>query len=122
MSTAEFGPDGKPTDSLEVSGAGHFAFRTISISQFARILSNQLGRPVLDMTGLQGKFDFEYDASRDDLEDLRKQLAAGDFLPDDSRASSIFTAMQALGLKLEFRKAAVNHLILDNALKVPTAN
>jgi uncharacterized protein (TIGR03435 family) len=124
LSIAENGPDGRPTGSLEVhADTGHFAFRTFTIAQFARFLSSQLGRPVLDMTEMQGMFDIEFDANPADLEGLRKMSAAeGPPLADDSQYSSIFTGMQALGLKLESRKAPIKHLFIDSALKVPTEN
>jgi uncharacterized protein (TIGR03435 family) len=124
LAVAEVGPDGRPNSSLDVHpDTGHFAFRTTSISQLARFLSGQLGRPVLDMTEIQGLFDFDFEANPADLEGLRK-MSATEGLPlgDDSAYSSIFTGMQALGLRLESRKAPINHLIVDSALKVPTEN
>jgi uncharacterized protein (TIGR03435 family) len=123
LTIAENGPDGRPTSSLDVHpDTGHFAFRTTTMAQFARFLSGQLGRPVLDQTEMQGMFDIEFEANPADLDGLRKISAAGDSAVDDSAYSSIFTAMQALGLRLESRKAPIKHLIVDNALKAPTEN
>lgn len=123
LSIAENGPDGRPTGSLEVHpDTGHFVFRTFTIAQLARYLSNQLGRPVLDMTETQGMFDIEFEANPADLDGLRKISAAGDLPVVDSAYSSIFTAIQTLGLKLESRKEPIQHLFVDSALKVPTAN
>lgn len=124
LSIAENGPDGRPTSSLDVHpDTGHFAFRTTTMAQFARFLSSQLGRPVLDMTEMQGMFDIEFEANPTDLDGLRKMSAAeGLPLGDDLAYSSIFTGMQTLGLKLESRKAPINHLFIDSALKVPTEN
>jgi uncharacterized protein (TIGR03435 family) len=123
LSIAANGADGRPTSSLDVHpDTGHFAFRTTTMAQFARFLSSQLGRPVIDMTEMQGMFDLEFEANPAELDGLRKISAAGDSAVDDSAYSSIFTAMQALGLKLESRKAPIKHLIVDSALKVPTEN
>jgi uncharacterized protein (TIGR03435 family) len=124
LSIADNGPDGRPTSSLDVHpDTGHFAFRTTTMGQFARFLSSQLGRPVLDMTEMPGMFDIEFEANPADLDGLRKVSAAeGLPLGDDSTYSSIFTGMQALGLKLESRKEPIRHLIVDSALKVPTEN
>jgi uncharacterized protein (TIGR03435 family) len=124
LSIAANGADGRPTSSLDVHpDTGHFAFRTTSISQLARYLSGQVGRPVIDMTEIQGLFDFDFEANPGDLAGLRKLSAAeGSPLGDDSAYSSIFTGMQTLGLKLESRKAPVKYLFIDSGLKVPTEN
>jgi uncharacterized protein (TIGR03435 family) len=122
LAVAESGPDGRPTSSLDVHpDSGHFAFRTTTIAQFARFLSGPLGRPVLDMTEMSGMFDIEFETNPADLDGLRKS-AASDSAVDDSTYSSIFTAIQGLGLKLEPQKAPINHLFIDSALKVPTEN
>ena len=121
LGKAATGPDGNPTDSLEVSASGHVAFRTTTTAWLARFLSRQLGRPVLDLTGIPGLFDFEFDTNPADLEGLRRAGAAGS-PADESLAPSLFTGVQSLGLKLESRKAPIEHLIIDSALKVPTGN
>lgn len=40
----------------------------------------------------------------------------------DSLAPSLFTGVQSLGLKLESRKAPIDHLVIDSALRTPVAN
>jgi uncharacterized protein (TIGR03435 family) len=40
----------------------------------------------------------------------------------DPGSSSLITAVQALGLRLESRKAMVEQLVVDHAEKVPTEN
>ena len=123
VSKAETGPDGKPTGNLEVHpSTGHFAFRMTTLEELARFLSGQLSRPVLDMTELQGSFDIDFDANPSDLDGLRKASAAGDSSADDTAFPSIFTGVELLGLKLESRKVPIKHLIVDDALKVPTGN
>jgi uncharacterized protein (TIGR03435 family) len=123
VSKAETGADGGPTGSLDIHpSTGQFAFRTTTMGELARFLSGQLGRPVLDVTELSGSFDFEFDANPADLDGFRRTSAAGDAPVDDAQFPSIFTGLQSLGLKLESRKAPINHLIIDSALKVPTSN
>jgi uncharacterized protein (TIGR03435 family) len=121
LAKAAIGADGKPADSLDVSASGHVAFRTTTTAWLARYLSRQLGRPVLDLTGIPGIFDFEFDTNPSDLDALRRMSAAGS-PADDSLAPSLFTGVQSLGLKLESRKAPIEHLIIDDVLKVPTGN
>jgi uncharacterized protein (TIGR03435 family) len=86
-------------------------------------LGSLVGRPVLDMTEIQGEFDFKFDANPKDLASIRQLSAAADVPSDDNSAGeSIFDAMQTLGLKLESRKAPIQHIVVDSALKVPTEN
>ena len=77
----------------------------MSMAHLADRLSQLLGRPVLDMTGIEGAFDIELSWAADDP------------------ASSILSAIQEqLGLKLEARKAPVEIIVVEHAEKVPTEN
>ena len=67
----------------------------------------QLGRPVLDRTGIKGEFDIKLDYAIDD---------------NPETGASIFTAIQEqLGLKLQAAKGPVDMLIIEHAQK-PSAN
>ncbi len=99
-----------------------------SMEQFAAMLSNQLGRPVLDMTGLKGEYDYELDFSPEGLPGLRGMPAmpppggaGGDSGPSEGGVT-LFTAIQDLGLKLDSRKAPVDQIVVDSAEKAPTEN
>lgn len=96
------------------SNNGHWTGQHISMASLAETLSNQTSRPVLDKTGLNGFFNFEFQ-----------------FTPDNGRADanssdtgpSIFTAVEEqLGLKLVPEKDAIDILIVDHLEKVPTEN
>ncbi len=121
LSKAPSGADGKPARSIEFNTFGHLVFRATTVAQFAEGLSVEVGRPVLNMTEIPGYFDIEINVNPADLEGLRKMWGS-DLSAGDSPYSSLFTALQALGLKLETRKAPIDHLIIDSALKVPTEN
>ncbi len=81
-----------------------------SMKGLASFLKVELGREVVDNTGLTGGYDFE-------LEWVRPATAA----PDPSAAPSgpsIFTVLEEkLGLKLEPRKAEVEYLVIDRIEK-----
>jgi uncharacterized protein (TIGR03435 family) len=91
--------------------------RGVTMAVLANMLSAQitnLGRPVVDKTGLSGEFDF-------DLETTFAPLApnAG---AADTAAPSVFVALQEqLGLKLEPTRTGVKVLIVDSAQR-PTEN
>ena len=59
----------------------------------------------MDMTGLEGVFDISLDFVTDGLS------------ADNNSGPDIFSAVQALGLKLESRKSAFEVLVIDSAEK-----
>ena len=118
----------KPADEKSRSGimfspsSGHLEFRRQTIAQLARSLSVDLGKPVLDMTTLPGEFDVVMDVNPADLEGLRRGMPSNS--PDSPPSSnpSIQEALRALGLKLESRKAPIEHIVIDSIRKTPTEN
>jgi len=84
----------------------------MNISLLAQMLSNQMGRPVVDRTGLTGNFDVELHWSLVSSAPLRANPEAAQ--PTDA-GPSIFTALEEqLGLKLEPAKAPVDYLVIDH--------
>ena len=90
------------------------------------LLGRFLERPVVDMTGLTGRYDFSLDVGFEDMIQLAK--AAGMSVPIQAPApaepgsSAVFTAIQPYGLKLEPRKAPIEMLVIDHVEKSPTEN
>lgn len=90
------------------------------LSNLADQLSRQVGRQVVDKTGLQGTYDFTLHWTPD--RPAAGPGGPGDAPPPDSSGPSIFTALQEqLGLKLESQKGPVEALIIDSIEK-PSAN
>ena len=69
------------------------------------MLAKDLDRPVLNRTGLEGKYDFRLE-----------------FGPQSALAQDVFRAFEQLGLKLVPRRAPVQVLIVDSIDRVPTPN
>ena len=108
------------------------------VSAMTDLLSNQLGRPVVDMTGLTGKYDYTLDFVPEEgmMKGPMGALppppppppggagpAPGDNAPDNSSGATLFTALQEqLGLKLEPKKGPVEMLVIDHLEKTPTEN
>jgi len=101
-----------------------------AISNLTDFLSRQLERPVVDKTGLMGKYDFR-------MEFMPEQGmfrgpgppplppgggAEGPAPASDAPAPTIFAALQELGLKLEPGKVPVDLLVVDKAEKTPIEN
>lgn len=101
------------TGATEIGGGDdhQLTARQVSMEALARTLSRQFGRQVVDMTGLQGVFDFNLDYAPDEVAPS-----------DGGSAPSIFTALQEqLGLRLEARKGPVEVVVIDHADK-PSQN
>jgi uncharacterized protein (TIGR03435 family) len=96
-------------------GATGVLFHNQPISRLTFLLSRRMDRPVLDLTGLDGLYDFTLDISG--LNNFNPRSA------DDISGPSIFTAVQTdLGLKLDSRKAPVDILVIDSVNKLPAEN
>jgi uncharacterized protein (TIGR03435 family) len=95
------------------SGYGQFRFGGNPLSAFASALANQVGRVVIDRTGVTGNWDFELTFTP---ERIRQQVLSVDAPPDSGASGpSIFTAIQEqLGLKLESTKGPVKILVIDH--------
>jgi uncharacterized protein (TIGR03435 family) len=87
------------------------------MERFAERLGGQLGRTVVDRTGLPGNFAFELEWTPEPGQPLGPNAAPGDL-----SSPSIFTALQEqLGLKLEPQKGSVEILVIDHVEK-PSEN
>lgn len=93
-----------------------FEGHQMPMSRLADILSSALKVPVLDMTGLDGHYDFKLD--------MRPYITPpqpGD-PPLDLVGIAIAAVQSELGLKLESHKSNLEVLVVDHAEKVPTEN
>jgi len=105
--------------------------KKMQMNYVADMLARFEDRPVVDMTELKGKYDFTLTFSEEDYHAMmiRAALSSGVALPPEAiqameRASgdSLFSALQAVGLKLESRKAPLDILVIDHVEKTPTEN
>jgi uncharacterized protein (TIGR03435 family) len=103
-------------------GRGQLNGQGALMEMLANVLSGQLGRPVLDKTGLQGKYDFKLEFTPDPGQ------GAGPFgglgpgpdapPPPDPNGPSLFAAIQEqLGLRLESTKGPVEMIVIDRVEK-----
>jgi len=118
------GPDGRPGGPGNIRiGRDTLTGQALSMADFVRALSDQLGRPVLDKTGLTGRYDLNLQWTPDDSQ-LPMFKATGTPSASQSAASgsSLFTTMQdQLGLKLESQDSPVEILVIDHVEK-PSEN
>jgi len=105
--------------------------KKLTMLGLADMLARFMDRPVVDMTELKGRYDFTIEIAPEDYRAMmiRSAIAAGVQLPpealrllDGASDSSLHSALQGLGLKLESRKAPIDVLVVDRAEKMPTEN
>jgi uncharacterized protein (TIGR03435 family) len=96
----------------------------VSSGQLAGVLRQQLDRPVIDDTGLQGLYDFKLVFDSESNRPGSNPGAADDAAAHDPAGKpSIFTAVQEqLGLRLEARRGPVEVIVVDHAEKEPGGN
>jgi uncharacterized protein (TIGR03435 family) len=112
-------------------GDNKFEGKKIPMVIMADALARFADRPVVDMTDLKGNYDFTMEFSPEDFRAMmaRATIAQGSVvsvdaskLSDASSGDTLFNAVEKLGLKLEPRKAPIEMLVIDQALKTPTEN
>jgi uncharacterized protein (TIGR03435 family) len=97
----------------------YMTFRAQTLSGLVRTVGEELGRPVIDKTGLVGKYDFTLQFVPDTGALATQSLA---YRSDDS-GPGIRTALpEQLGLRLEPKKVPLDMLVIDSADKTPTGN
>jgi uncharacterized protein (TIGR03435 family) len=107
-----------------------FEARKLTMAQLAESLEPYASRPVVDMTGLAGRYDVAIDFTPEDFRAMmvRGAIARGVVLPPealralDGSTGTLEDALQQVGLKLESRRAPLDVIVIDGALKTPTAN
>jgi uncharacterized protein (TIGR03435 family) len=105
------------------------------LSQFSAQIGGKSGRQIVDMTGLTAHYDVSLSIPFTDLIamarnqglDMPNGSAGGAANPamaasEPTGGNNLFESVQALGLKLENRKAVIDQLVVDHVEKTPTEN
>jgi uncharacterized protein (TIGR03435 family) len=125
--------------SVNLGGGSSYTFANnrfdatkLTMAVFASNLERFSDRYIVDMTGLTGRYDFAFDVTTEDYRAmmLRSVVWAGvDIIPpevarilENASPAALGDALQQVGLKLEPRKAPLDVLVIDSALKTPTEN
>jgi len=90
--------------------------KRLPASQFIEVLSNALRAPVINNTGLEGRYDATIDIGK-----YMADVAPKD-VPFDPIPIIVTGLQEELGLKLESKKMPLDLLIVDHAEKVPAEN
>lgn len=112
MDLSKGDPNGLP-DNEGMGGNGRQIrkYTNVSMSDLAMMLQFNVDRPVVDQTGLKGRYDFKLQWTVDEPQ-----------VTDPDAPPGLFTAIQEqIGLKLETVKAPVDVLVIDRVER-PSAN
>jgi uncharacterized protein (TIGR03435 family) len=102
------------TGRLNLTGKG------ATMHQLIVFLSAQLRQPIVDQTGLTGRYDYFMDINAYITEEMRNRGGNG---PPPEAPSIIAQALQAqLGLRVDAKKTPLEMLIVDRVEKTPTEN
>jgi len=115
-----------PRRMLRYMGRGHLESEGTNTEMLARVLSQQVGRTVVDKTGLKGSFDYTLQWTPDDAPP--PMPGGGEGGPQhsengtDAAGPSLFTAVQEqLGLKLQAEKGPADVIVIDH-IDLPSEN
>jgi uncharacterized protein (TIGR03435 family) len=131
------GAGGSTRMTMGPNGVMHMETEKMTMEAFAEMLTGFLDRPVVDMTGFKGNYKLGLDLSTEDIRNAARKAGmalptappaaaaggAGGGVPEAAEpTSSIFSAIQQLGLKLDARKAPIEIIVVDHHEKTPTEN
>src|SRR5271157_3936440 len=127
------------TSIMLMNGNARMSASKQTMAGLAEMLSGQLDLPVVDMTGMTGKYDYTLAFAPEGGMALKSGILAppppgpppgeggpgmpAASAPDGESSANLFTALQnQLGLKLEQRKGPVDLLVIDHLEKAPVEN
>ena len=103
------------------TGKMNLTGRGATLAQLTNFLSNELRMPVIDETGLTGRFDYFLDINAFITDDIRKNMPS-DGPPMEAGGIIAAAVKEQLGLKVDSRKSTVDVLVVDRIEKTPTEN
>ncbi len=126
------------------NGQMHMEYSAMEMSKLADMLTAFVDRPVLDETQLKGKYQVALDLSMADMMSAARKSGMGGAMggpppgaaggapgagarpaesaSDPGASSSVFTAVEQMGLKLAPRKGPVEMIVVEKLEKSPTEN
>jgi uncharacterized protein (TIGR03435 family) len=121
------GPDGKPRDLMMYGfppGGVGITAPSASVASLVGLMSRFTARPVVDMTGIAGQYEFKLIFAPETI--TTPPMGAGP-RPDSAAApvepaQSVFDAVKQYGLRLEARRAPIEMLTITHLEKTPTEN
>lgn len=112
------GPDGNLQMASRMQTMDDFAAHLTDLASFLGIAE----RPVLDRTGLTGKYDINIEFSATNRLSVNGAVGVPPAGTNPGSAPALEATLEHLGLKLESAKAPITLLVVDQANRTPEAN
>jgi uncharacterized protein (TIGR03435 family) len=96
--------------------------RGATLEPLIELLTKELRTPVIDQTGLKGRFNYFVDLNPYFTEESRKASQGINGPPPDANAIIAVAFQKELGLKVEPKKAPVEMIVVDSVEKTPSEN
>jgi uncharacterized protein (TIGR03435 family) len=121
------GSDGKPRRAMMMQmgpDGAHLRAESATLASLAELMSRFSERPVVDVTGIEGQYQFDLTF----MPETMPRLPGGPIhqptpdAPPPTSAATMFDAMQQYGLRLEPQKTQMPVIIVTHAEKAPTEN
>ena len=78
---------------------------------------------MVNLTALAGRYDFDLEFGREDVNGMAMVATAGGAAPPASEFGvSVFTSIQRIGLKLDPQRLPLDTIVVDRAEKTPSEN
>lgn len=121
LTKSEGDPDGLPA--LFFRRLGDLTVRNATMADFAQLMQGAvLDRPVVDQTGLSGRFDFTLNWTPDEFQFSGLGVKPSPPTDKPDAPPDLYTAIQQqIGLKIDSTRAPVDILVIDRVEK-PSAN
>lgn len=117
-----------PRDGMVVgraNGLTRWVGKNVLMEHLAGLSNSLTGQPVIDSTGLKGKYDFIWTFSSDSVGERAPAALPddGSAAPVDEAGLTIFAALEKqLGLRLEPQKITIDAFVIDHAENTPVEN
>jgi len=110
----------------------HLEAEKMPMDGILEFISKLANKPVVDQTGLKGKYKVALDVPMAELMNMARAMGApvpgaggagpADAASDPSGASTVFQSVKALGLNMEAKKMPIEILVVDKCEKAPSEN
>ena len=111
----------------------HMEMEKMPMDQLLEFVSKLANKPIVDQTGLKGKYKVALDVPMTELMNMARAMGApvpgnapgagpADAASDPTGSSTIFQTVKTLGLSLDPKKMPIDILVVDKCEKTPTEN
>jgi uncharacterized protein (TIGR03435 family) len=114
-------PDADGTPSFQI-GKLNLTGKNTTLTELLDFIANEVHIPVVDQTGLTGRYNYFFDIEPYFSEESRKATGPGGGAPPDANAIIAVAMQKELGIKADSKKVPVEVIVVDHVEKAPIEN